>query len=279
MKAYLDLLQDIITNGVDVPDRTGVGTRSVFGRQLRFDLRAGFPLLTTKRIHTKSVIYELLWFLAGNTNINWLNNMGVSIWDEWAAPNGDLGPVYGRQWRAWKDPDGSVIDQLSLLVDNLKKNPHSRRHVVTAWNPGDLPIDGKSPQENVFLGYMAIAPCHCLFQMYVANGRLSCQVYQRSVDAFLGLPFNIASYAFLTHMIADQCGLGVQDLIHTSGDLHLYRNHLNDEIVYKQLWRNPRELPVLRLKRKPPSLFEYNLDDFEILEYDPHPGIKAPIAV
>jgi thymidylate synthase len=279
MRPYLDLLRDVVDHGVDKPDRTGVGTRSVFGRQVRFDLKAGFPLVTTKRIHLKSVIHELLWFLSGSTDNRILKVAGVSIWDEWAGPDGDLGPIYGAQWRTWRCPDGRVIDQLAELIATIRTRPDSRRLVVSAWNPADLPDETRSPQANVAAGRMALAPCHCLFQFYVAEGLLSCQLYQRSADLFLGVPFNIASYALLTHLVAQQCDLGVGELVQTFGDLHLYRNHLTDDIVFAQLAREPRPLPRLRIKRRPPSLFEYRFEDIEILDYDPYPAIRAPIAV
>jgi thymidylate synthase len=279
MRPYLDLLREVVDHGVDKPDRTGVGTRSVFGRQVRFDLRAGFPLVTTKRIHLKSVIHELLWFLAGSTDNRVLKAAGVSIWDEWAGPDGDLGPIYGAQWRSWRCPDGRIIDQLAELVATIRLRPDSRRLVVSAWNPADLPDESQSPRSNVAAGRMALAPCHCLFQFYVAEGRLSCQLYQRSADLFLGVPFNIASYALLTHLVAQQCDLGVGELVHTFGDLHLYRNHINDDIVFAQLAREPRPLPRLHLKRRAPSLFEYRYEDIEVLDYDPYPAIRAPIAV
>ncbi len=279
MRQYLDLLRDVIDHGTDKPDRTGVGTRSVFGRQVRFDLSAGFPLVTTKRIHVKSVIYELLWFLSGSTDNSWLRARGVTIWDEWATEDGDLGPIYGRQWRSWACPDGRVIDQLAQLVATLRSQPESRRLVVSAWNPADLPDEGLAPQDNVRARRMALAPCHCLFQFYVAEGRLSCQLYQRSADIFLGVPFNIASYALLTHMVAQQADLDVGDFVHTFGDLHLYRNHMTDTIAYAQLARQPRDFPRLTLLRRPATLFEYDFDDFRIDGYDPHPAIRAPIAV
>jgi len=279
MQVYLDLLRDVITNGRDRLDRTGVGTRSVFGRQLRFDLTAGFPLLTTKRLYFKGVVGELLWFLSGDTNVNWLQAQGIHIWDEWATETGALGPIYGAQWRAWPTPDGRLIDQLAELVDAIRTRPYSRRLVVTAWNPADLPREELSPQDNVRAGRMALAPCHCLFQFQVAEGRLSCQLYQRSADLFLGVPFNIASYALLTHLIAQQCDLEPGEFIHTFGDLHLYLNHLTPDIVYAQLERTPRPLPRLILKRRPPTLFDYDFEDIEIQGYDPHPAIRAPIAV
>jgi thymidylate synthase len=279
MRVYLDLLRDVVENGIDKSDRTGVGTRSVFGRQVRFDLGLGFPLLTTKRVHTKSLIQELLWFLSGSTDNRWLLDRGVSIWNEWAAEDGSLGPIYGAQWRSWACPDGRVIDQLADLVATIRSRPDSRRLLVSAWNPADLPDETQSPQENVRAGRMSLAPCHCLFQFYVAEGRLSCQLYQRSADLFLGVPFNIASYALLTHLIAQQCDLDVGEFVHTFGDLHLYRNHLTDEIVFEQLRREPRPLPRLRLLRRPPTLFDYRFEDIEILDYDPSPTIRAPIAV
>ncbi|MGA7982407.1 MAG: thymidylate synthase [Chromatiaceae bacterium] len=279
MEQYLALLRDVVENGTDKADRTGVGTRSVFGRQIRFDLSRGFPLVTTKKIHLKSVTYELLWFLSGSTDNNWLRERGVTIWNEWASASGDLGPIYGRQWRSWACPDGSTVDQLADVVDAIRRNPDSRRLVVSAWNPADLPQDGLSPQENASRGRMALAPCHCLFQFYVVAGRLSCQLYQRSADLFLGVPFNIASYALLTHMVAQQCDLAVGDFVHTFGDLHLYANHLTQDIVFAQLDRRPRPLPRLKIRRRPPSLFGYDLDDFQFPGYDPHPAIRAPIAV
>ncbi len=279
MKQYLDLMQDIIDKGTDRGDRTGVGTRSVFGRQLRFDLSEGFPLLTTKKLYTRAIIHELLWFLKGDTNIHYLKEHQVSIWDEWATPEGDLGPVYGAQWRSWPCPDGSSLDQIALLIEQIKTKPYSRRHIISAWNPADLPNESITAQENVVAGKMALAPCHCLFQFYVADGKLSCQLYQRSADYFLGVPFNIASYALLTHMIAQQCALKVGDFVHTFGDLHLYHNHLTNDIVYEQLKRTPTQLPQLTLTRKPDSIFDYQWDDFQIEGYDPMPVIKAPIAI
>ncbi len=279
MQQYLDLLRDVRDNGVDKGDRTGVGTRSVFGRQLRFDLSAGFPLLTTKKVHLRSIIYELIWFLNGSCDNNWLRERGVSIWDEWALESGDLGPIYGKQWRSWVCPDGSTVDQISELIEMIRRKPDSRRLIVNAWNPADLPDESLSPQENVRRGRAALPPCHTLFQFYVANGRLSCQLYQRSADLFLGVPFNIASYALLTHMIAQQCELEVGDFVHTFGDCHLYQNHLTDDIVEEQLRRQPRALPSLQIKRRPPSIFDYDFDDFVFDGYDPHPVIKAPIAI
>ena len=279
MQAYLDLMQDVVDNGVDRGDRTGVGTRSVFGRQMRFDLSEGFPLVTTKKVHLKSIIYELLWFLKGSTDNNWLAERGVTIWDEWATEDGDLGPIYGKQWRSWAGQDGNVVDQISDLIEQIKTKPNSRRLIVSAWNPTELPDESISPQDNVREGRMALAPCHCLFQFYVEQGRLSCQLYQRSADLFLGVPFNIASYALLTHMIAQQCDLEVGDFVHTFGDCHLYSNHLTDDIVFEQLRRSPRKLPKLNIKRKPESIFDYEFEDFEVLDYDPYPGIRAPIAI
>ncbi|MED3747912.1 MULTISPECIES: thymidylate synthase [Geobacillus] len=264
MKQYLDLLRDILENGTEREDRTGTGTLSVFGRQLRFDLQKGFPLLTTKKLHIRSIIYELLWFLRGDTNIRFLNENGVTIWDEWADENGDLGRIYGAQWRAWRTADGGTIDQITRVIEEIKHNPNSRRLLVSAWNVGEL-------------DQMALPPCHYAFQFYVANGRLSCMWQQRSVDTFLGLPFNIASYALLTHMVAQQCGLGVGELIFSGGDVHLYKNHL--EQAKLQLIREPRPLPKLIIKRKPDSIFDYLYEDFEFVGYDPHPAIKAPISV
>jgi thymidylate synthase len=264
MKQYLDLMQRILDEGVRKEDRTGTGTLSVFGHQMRFNLSEGFPLLTTKKLHLRSIIYELLWFLNGDTNIKYLQDHGVRIWDEWADANGDLGPVYGRQWRAWPGKDGGTIDQISKLLHTLRTNPDSRRLIVVAYNP-------------TFVDEMALPPCHSLFQFYVADGKLSCQLYQRSADVFLGVPFNIASYALLTHMIAQQCDLGVGDFVWTGGDTHLYANHL--EQVRTQLQRTPFPLPQLQIKRKPPSLFEYAFEDFEIVNYQCHPHISAPVAV
>lgn len=279
MKQYLELMRDVVENGVTRGDRTGTGTRSVFGRQLRFDLSAGFPLVTTKTVHLKSVIVELLWFLQGRTDVNWLKERGCNIWNEWATDAGDLGPVYGKQWRSWACPDGSTIDQISQIIAQIKSNPYSRRLIVSAWNPADLPDESMSPQQNVERGRMALAACHTLFQFYVAEGKLSCQLYQRSADLFLGVPFNIASYALLTHMIAQQCDLEVGDFVHTFGDCHLYNNHICDEIVYEQLTRTPKNLPTLRISRRPDSIFGYELQDFEFEGYDPYPRIVAPIAV
>jgi thymidylate synthase len=264
VRQYLDFLRHIRQHGFAKDDRTGTGTLSVFGYQMRFDLKAGFPLVTTKKLHLRSIIYELLWFLAGDTNVKYLRDHGVSIWDEWADPNGDLGPVYGKQWRSWGTADGRSIDQLARVVEQLTSNPNSRRILVSAWNVGEL-------------DQMALLPCHALFQFYVADRRLSCQLYQRSADALLGVPFNIASYALLTHMLAQQCDLGVGELVWTGGDCHLYRNHLEQADL--QLGRAPLPLPTLVIGRKPASLFEYSFEDFEIQGYRHHPAIKAPIAV
>lgn len=279
MKAYLDLMQDVVDNGFDKGDRTGVGTRSVFGRQIRFNLQEGFPLVTTKKVHLRSIIYELLWFLRGSTDNSWLQERKVSIWNEWALENGDLGPIYGKQWRSWQCPNGEVVDQISEVIEQIRTKPNSRRLIVSAWNPAELPDESIGPQDNVREGRMALAPCHCLFQFYVADGKLSCQLYQRSADLFLGVPFNIASYALLTHMIAQQCDLDVGEFVHTFGDCHLYQNHLTDDIVFEQLKREPRALPTLVMKRKPASIFEYELEDFDFEGYDPYPSIKAPIAI
>jgi thymidylate synthase len=264
MRQYLDFLRHIRDHGAKKGDRTGTGTLSVFGYQMRFDLEAGFPLVTTKKLHLRSIIYELLWFLRGDTNVKYLQENAVTIWDEWADENGDLGPVYGKQWRNWPAPDGRHIDQLSQVIEQLKSNPNSRRILVSAWNVGEL-------------DRMALLPCHALFQFYVADGRLSCQLYQRSADALLGVPFNIASYALLTHMIAQQCDLKVGDFVWTGGDCHLYSNHLEQADL--QLSRAPHPLPRLKILRKPPSLFDYAYEDFEIVDYRFHAAIKAPIAV
>lgn len=261
---YETLLEHCYKTGVDKSDRTGVGTRSVFGYQMRFNLAEGFPLVTTKKLHIRSIVHELLWFLSGSSNIKYLHDNGVSIWDEWADENGDLGPVYGVQWRSWPAPDGSKIDQISNLIEGIKKNPDSRRHLVVAWNPAEV-------------DKMALPPCHCLFQFYVANGKLSCQLYQRSCDIFLGVPFNIASYSLLTHMVAQQCDLEVGDFVWTGGDCHIYKNHF--EQVELQLSRTPRAYPKLVINRKPSSIFDYKFEDFVIEGYDPWPHIKAPIAV
>jgi len=264
MKQYLDYLQHVLTHGVRKVDRTGTGTISVFGYQMRFNLSEGFPLVTTKKLHTKSIIHELLWFLRGDTNIKYLNDNGVRIWNEWANAEGNLGPVYGKQWRAWQTPDGRVIDQISEVIKQIKSNPDSRRLIVNAWNVGEL-------------DKMALPPCHLLFQFYVADKKLSCQLYQRSADSFLGVPFNIASYSLLTHMVAQQCDLDVGDFVWTGGDCHIYLNHL--EQVKLQLSRTPYPLPQLHIKQKPASIFDYVFDDFEILNYQSHPHIKGEVAV
>lgn len=264
MKTYLQLLSHILEHGVIKKDRTGTGTCSVFAYQMRFNLAEGFPLVTTKKLHLRSIIHELIWFLRGDTNIAYLNQHGVTIWDEWANEQGDLGPVYGRQWRSWPTADGRQIDQLSAVVQQIRQQPDSRRLIVSAWNVGEL-------------DKMALAPCHALFQFYVANGKLSCQLYQRSADVFLGVPFNIASYALLTHMVAQQCELDVGEFVWTGGDCHLYLNHL--EQAKLQLQREPFPLPQLHIKRHPKSLFDYQYEDFEIVNYQAHPSIKAPIAV
>ncbi|MCB5363496.1 thymidylate synthase [Pusillimonas sp. CC-YST705] len=264
MRQYEDLMRYVYENGVTKTDRTGTGTRSVFGHQMRFDLQEGFPLVTTKKLHTKSIFIELLWFLRGDNNARWLQERGVSIWNEWADANGDLGPVYGVQWRSWPAPDGQHIDQITQVLQQIRSNPDSRRLIVSAWNVADIPN-------------MALPPCHAFFQFYVAQGKLSCQLYQRSADIFLGVPFNIASYALLTHMVAQQCNLEVGDFIWTGGDCHLYSNHL--EQVEQQLARDPYPYPQLRILRKPDSLFDYEYEDFAIENYQAHPHIKAPVAV
>ena len=264
MRQYLEFMRHVKEHGAVKTDRTGTGTLSVFGYQMRFDLQEGFPLLTTKKVHLKSIIHELLWFLQGSTNIAYLKEHGVTIWDEWADANGNLGPVYGYQWRSWPAPNGEHIDQIAQVMDQIRHNPDSRRMIVSAWNVADVPN-------------MKLPPCHALFQFYVAGGKLSCQLYQRSADIFLGVPFNIASYAILTHMMAQQAGLEVGDFIWTGGDCHLYSNPL--EQVELQLSRETRKLPRLEIKRKPDSLFDYRFEDFEVVGYDPHPAIKAPVAV
>jgi thymidylate synthase len=264
MRQYHDLMKEVLAKGTQKSDRTGTGTISLFGHQMRFNLADGFPMVTTKKLHLKSIIYELLWFLKGSTNNNWLKERGVSIWNEWAAPDGELGPIYGYQWRSWPAPNGKHIDQISEVVESIKKNPDSRRIIVSAWNVADIP-------------HMALAPCHAFFQFYVADGKLSCQLYQRSADIFLGVPFNIASYALLTHMMAQQCNLEVGDFIWTGGDCHLYSNHL--EQVDLQLSRDFFPLPKLNILRKPDSIFDYEFEDFEILGYESHPHIKAPVAI
>ncbi|MCQ2150123.1 MAG: thymidylate synthase [Bacteroidales bacterium] len=264
MKQYLDLLQEIMDKGVVRSDRTGTGTKSIFGHQMRFNLQEGFPLLTTKKVHLRSIIHELLWFISGDTNIAYLHDNKVTIWDEWADENGDLGPVYGKQWRSWQTPDGRVIDQLSEVIETIKKNPDSRRVIVCAWHPSDV-------------DKMALPPCHCFFQFYVADGELSCQLYQRSADTFLGVPFNIASYALLTMMIAQVCGLEPGEFIHTTGDTHIYLNHFDQ--VREQLSREPRPLPTMKLNPDVKSIFDFKYEDFELVGYDPWPAIKAPVAV
>ena len=264
MQPYLQLLSDILENGADKSDRTGTGTRSLFGYQMRFDLSKGFPLLTTKKLHLKSIIYELLWFIRGETNVRWLQEHGVKIWDEWADENGDLGPVYGSQWRSWPAPDGRHIDQLANVLESIRSKPDSRRHIVSAWNPAEV-------------DEMALPPCHCLFQFYVANGKLSCQLYQRSADTFLGVPFNIASYALLTHMVAQVCDLEVGDFVHSFGDVHLYSNHF--EQAQLQLTREPRPLPRLVMNPERKRLEDFVFEDFAFEGYDPHPHIKAAVAV
>ena len=264
MEQYHDLVRHILDHGVPQADRTGVGTLSTFGYQMRFDLQEGFPLVTTKKLHVRSIFIELLWFLRGETNNNWLRERGVGIWDEWARDDGELGPIYGKQWRDWIAPDGRHIDQIKLLIEQIKTNPASRRQIVSAWNPGEL-------------DQMALAPCHCLFQTWVAKGRLSLQLYQRSADVFLGVPFNIASYALLTHLLADQCGLGVGEFIWTGGDTHIYANHVEQATL--QLTREPRPLPVMKLNPAVTDLFAFKFEDFTLEGYDPHPAIKAPIAV
>lgn len=274
MKAYHDLLQHILDHGTIKADRTGTGTQSVFGYQMRFDLSEGFPLVTTKKVHLKSIIYELLWFLKGDTNINYLTENGVRIWNEWADENGDLGPVYGHQWRNW---NSEGIDQINEVIETLKKNPDSRRMLVSAWNPSVLPNTGVSFSENVANGKAALPPCHAFFQFYVAEGKLSCQLYQRSADVFLGVPFNIASYALLTLMVAQVCGLQPGDFVHTFGDVHIYSNHR--EQVALQLSREPRALPQMKLNPEVKAIDGFGFEDFELLGYDPHPAIKAPVAV
>jgi len=264
MRQYHDLMKEVLAKGAQKSDRTGTGTISVFGHQMRFNLADGFPMVTTKKLHLKSIIYELLWFLKGSTNNNWLKERGVSIWNEWAAPDGELGPIYGYQWRSWPAPNGQHIDQIAEVIASIKNNPDSRRIIVSAWNVADIPR-------------MALAPCHAFFQFYVADGKLSCQLYQRSADIFLGVPFNIASYALLTHMVAQQCNLAVGDFIWTGGDCHLYSNHL--EQVDLQLSRNFFPLPKLTILRKPDSIFDYEFEDFEITGYECHPHIKAPVAI
>lgn len=277
MKQHLGLLNQIMETGSVRGDRTGTGTRSIFGAQLRFDLATGFPLVTTRKVFFKGVIHELLWFIAGDTNIGYLTRNNVHIWDAWADEKGDLGPIYGAQWRAWQSPDGSRIDQLSQVVEQIRRAPNSRRHIVTAWNPSVLPDESISPQDNVRHGKAALASCHALFQFYVADGKLSCLLYQRSTDCPVGLVFNIAQYALLTHMVAQQCDLAPGDFVWTGGDCHIYLNQLDG--VREQLQREPRPLPRLTIKRRPASILEYQFEDFEINGYDPHPPIKFPVAV
>jgi thymidylate synthase len=277
MKNYLELLQKILDEGARKDDRTGTGTLSLFGHQMRFDLSAGFPAVTTKKLHFKSIIHELLWFLAGDTNIRYLNENGVRIWDQWATEDGELGPVYGAQWRNWPAPDGRRIDQISQLLEDLRQRPDSRRHIVCAWNPALLPDESRSPRENAAAGLQALPPCHTLFQFHVADGRLSCQLYQRSADVFLGVPFNIASYSLLTLMVAQVVGLKPGEFVHTFGDVHIYLNHL--EQVRTQLGREPYPLPEMRLNPERRDLFDFRYDDFELIGYRCHPAIRAPIAV
>jgi thymidylate synthase len=264
MIQYLDLLKDILDNGIERGDRTGTGTLAVFGRQIRFDLSEGFPAVTTKKLHLKSVIHELLWFLNGDTNIKYLNDNGVKIWNEWANENGELGKVYGKQWRSWETKDGKTVDQITQVINSIKKNPNSRRHIVTAWNPTDLP-------------QMALSPCHCIFQFFVADGKLSCQLYQRSADTFLGVPFNIASYALLTMMVAQVCNLKVGEFVHTFGDAHLYLNHL--EQARLQLTRQPKTLPTMTINKAVKDIFSFKYEDFKLLNYNPHPTIKGKISI
>ncbi|MBK1673380.1 thymidylate synthase [Ectothiorhodospira shaposhnikovii] len=277
MHSYLQLLQQLLEQGTEKSDRTGTGTRSLFGHQMRFDLARGFPLVTTKKLHLKSIIHELLWFLKGDTSTAYLQANGVRIWDEWATADGDLGPVYGRQWRSWPLPGGGHVDQISQVVEQIRTRPDSRRLIVSAWNVADLPDEGVSPQDNARAGRMALAPCHCLFQFYVADGRLSCQLYQRSADVFLGVPFNIASYALLTLMVAQVTDLEPGEFIHTFGDVHLYLNHLDQ--AREQLAREPYPLPRMVLNPAVKSLFDFRYEDFTLLDYQAHPHIKAPVSV
>lgn len=277
MKQYHDLLGDILENGSVKGDRTGTGTTSVFGRQIRHDLSKGFPLLTTKKLHFKSIANELIWFLSGNTNVRWLNENGVSIWNEWATEEGELGPVYGKQWTAWPTKDGKAINQVDYVINTLRTNPNSRRILFHGWNPEYLPDESQSPQDNVREGRMALPPCHLLYQFYVANGKLSSQLYIRSSDSFLGLPYNIASLALLTHMLAQQCDLVPHEIVVSIGDLHAYSNHMTQ--IQTQLGRDVRPLPQLHIVRRPETIYGYRFEDFEILGYDPHPSIAAPIAV
>lgn len=277
MQQYLDLMRHVKDNGAKKEDRTGTGTVSVFGYQMRFDLADGFPLVTTKKCHLRSIIHELLWFLKGETNTQYLKDNGVSIWDEWATQDGELGPVYGKQWRSWTGTDGQVVDQISELIEQIKNNPDSRRLMVSAWNPTVLPDTQFSPRENAENGRQALPPCHSLFQFYVIDGKLSCQLYQRSGDVFLGVPFNIASYALLTMMVAQVCGLGLGDFVHTFGDAHLYSNHL--EQADEQLSRKPYPLPQMKINPAVKDIFEFSIDDFELVGYQAHPHIKAPVAI
>lgn len=277
MKTYLDLLQGILDKGARKADRTGTGTLSLFGHQMRFDLQAGFPAVTTKKLHLKSIIHELLWFLNGDTNIRYLNDNGVRIWDEWATEEGELGPVYGAQWRDWKTADGGSIDQISQLLQDIENKPHSRRHIISAWNPAVLPDESRGPKENAAMGLQALPPCHTMFQFHVADGKLSCQLYQRSADVFLGVPFNIASYSLLTMMIAQVTGLQPGDFVHTFGDVHIYLNHL--EQVETQLSRDPYPLPEMKINPDRMDLFGFSFDDFEMTGYQCHPAISAPIAI
>ena len=277
MKAYLDLMRHVRDHGTQKGDRTGTGTQSVFGYQMRFDLSEGFPLVTTKKVHLKSIIHELLWFLQGDTNTRYLTKNGVKIWNEWATEDGSLGPVYGFQWRNWPTPDGKLVDQIADVIEQIKRTPNSRRLIVSAWNVADLPDESISPQANVANGKMALAPCHAFFQFYVAGGKLSCQLYQRSADILLGVPFNIASYALLTMMIAQVCNLEVGDFIHTFGDAHLYSNHT--EQVETQLEREPFPLPTMQINPAVKNIFDFRFEDFELVDYQCHPGIRAPIAV
>ncbi|ATX78705.1 thymidylate synthase [Mariprofundus aestuarium] len=277
MKAYLDLMRHVRDHGTQKGDRTGTGTKSVFGYQMRFDLSEGFPMVTTKKVHLKSIIHELLWFLKGDTNTKYLSDNGVKIWNEWATEDGSLGPVYGFQWRNWPTPDGKLVDQIDELIAQINSKPNSRRLIVSAWNVADLPDESISPQANVANGKMALAPCHAFFQFYVADGKLSCQLYQRSADIFLGVPFNIASYALLTMMIAQVCGLKLGDFIHTFGDAHLYSNHM--EQVEAQLARQPFALPTMKINPDVNNIFDFKYEDFELIDYECHPGIRAPIAI
>jgi len=274
MEQYLKLIREIRKNGVERKDRTGTGTKSIFGYQMRFNLNDGFPLVTTKKIHLKSVIHELLWFLNGDSNINYLNENGVRIWDEWANKNGDLGPIYGKQWRSWNNEE---IDQIKILIKNLKTNPNSRRHLITAWNPSVLPEESKTFSENVKNGKVALPPCHAFFQFYVSNNKLSCQLYQRSADVFLGVPFNIASYSLLTYMIAQVCKYGVGDFIHTFGDAHIYDNHSNQ--IDEQLKRTPKSLPKIIINPNIDDIFKFKYEDFQLINYDPYPLIKGKVSV